>query len=53
MLKSGEKLQKFLTVLITWGLLLSVFLAYEQYFVKSQRASRTPRDKRAIRSGST
>ena len=31
-------MQKFLTVSITWGLLLSVFLAYEQYFVKSQRA---------------
>jgi hypothetical protein len=37
MLKSGEKLQKLLTLLITWGLLLTVFLGYEQYFVKSQQ----------------
>jgi hypothetical protein len=37
MLKSGEKLQKLLTLLITWGLLLTVFFGYEQYFVKSQQ----------------
>jgi hypothetical protein len=48
MLKSGEKLQKFLTVLITWGLLLSVFLAYEQYFVKSQRAFLVEREFNAL-----
>jgi hypothetical protein len=37
MLKFGEKLQKLLTLLITWALLLAFFLVYEGYFVKGQR----------------
>src|SRR5260370_18418001 len=48
MLKSGEKLQKFVTVLITWGIVLSVFLAYEQYFVKRQRAFLIEREFNAL-----
>lgn len=38
MQKRGEKLQKAITVLITWGLLLFLFIAYERYFVTSQEA---------------
>ena len=37
MLKSGEKLQKLLTLLITWAVLLAFFFVYEAYFVKGQR----------------
>ena len=37
MLNSGDKLQKLLTVLFTWVLLLALFFAYEGYFVKSQK----------------
>src|SRR5713101_2463337 len=37
MLKSSQKLQKLLTLLITWAVLLAFFLAYEGYFVKGQR----------------
>jgi hypothetical protein len=38
MRKTGEKFQKAITVLITWGLLLSLFVAYERYFVTGQEA---------------
>jgi hypothetical protein len=37
MLKSGDRLQKLLTLLITWAVLLALFFAYEEYFVKGQR----------------
>jgi hypothetical protein len=37
MLKSGEKLLKLLTLLITWAVLLALFFAYEEYFVRGQR----------------
>ena len=37
MLKSGERLQKLLTLLITWAVLLAFFFAYDGYFVKGQR----------------
>src|SRR5436305_15317724 len=36
--KTGKNFQKAITVLITWGLLLSLFLAYERYFVTGQEA---------------
>jgi hypothetical protein len=38
MRQTGEKLNKAITVLITWGLLLSLFVAYERYFVSGQEA---------------
>src|SRR5215470_3001927 len=38
MLKSGEKLQKLLMLLITWTLLLAGFVAYQQYFVEHQES---------------
>src|SRR5436305_259917 len=38
MLKSGEKLQKLLMLLITWALLLAAFVVYQQYFVKGQES---------------
>ncbi|HZT35979.1 MAG TPA: hypothetical protein VFA15_08665, partial [Nitrososphaera sp.] len=38
MLKSGEKLQKLLMLLITWTVLLAGFVAYQQYFVKHQES---------------
>jgi hypothetical protein len=34
--KSGDKLQKLLILLVTWGLLLVFFVAYEIYFVHGQ-----------------
>src|SRR6266403_3332716 len=37
MLKSGDKIQKLLTVFITWTVLVIIFLGYEQYFVNGQR----------------
>jgi hypothetical protein len=37
MLKSGEKLQKLLTLLVIWAVLIGFFFVYEGYFVKSQR----------------
>src|ERR1700751_3540400 len=37
MLKSGEKLQKLLSLLITWAVLLAFFFAYDGYFVNGQR----------------
>jgi hypothetical protein len=37
MLESGEKLQKLLTLLITWAVLLAFFFAYDGHFVKGQR----------------
>ena len=37
MLKSGEKLQKLLTLLIIWAVLVAFFFVYEGYFVKGQR----------------
>jgi hypothetical protein len=36
--KTGEKLQTLITVLITWGLLLALFIVYESYFVRTQQA---------------
>src|SRR5436309_6299447 len=38
MLKSGEKLQKLIMLLITWALLLAAFVVYQQYFVKGQES---------------
>jgi hypothetical protein len=37
MLKSGDKIQKLLTVFITWAALVILFLGYEQYFVNRQK----------------
>jgi hypothetical protein len=37
MLKPGEKLQRLLTLLITWAVLLALFLAYNRYFVTGQK----------------
>jgi hypothetical protein len=34
--KSGDKLQKLVTLLVTWGLLLVLFVGYEMYFVRGQ-----------------
>src|SRR3954465_606192 len=34
--KSGDKLQRLLTVFITWAALAISFIAYEQYFVHRQ-----------------
>jgi len=34
--KAGDKLQKLLMLLITWGLLLVFFVGYEIYFVRGQ-----------------
>jgi hypothetical protein len=35
--KSGEKLQKVLILLVTWGLLLVFFVGYEVYFVRGEQ----------------
>ena len=35
-MKSGDKLQKLLILLVTWGLLLVFFVGYEIYFVRGQ-----------------
>jgi hypothetical protein len=48
MLKSGEKLQKLLILLITWALLLVCFVAYQQYFVKRQESFFRERGFRAL-----
>ncbi|HEV2961570.1 MAG TPA: hypothetical protein VG649_07080, partial [Candidatus Angelobacter sp.] len=48
MLKSSEKLQKLLTVLITWAVLLACFVAYQQYFVKRQESFFRQRGFRAL-----
>ena len=37
MLKRGERLQKLLTLLVTWAALLACFIVYEQYYVKGQQ----------------
>src|SRR6266481_1373927 len=37
MQKPGDKLQKLITVLITWAALLGFFFAFESYFVAGQR----------------
>jgi hypothetical protein len=37
MLKPGDKLQKLLTLLVTWAVLVLLFFVYEEYFVKGQR----------------
>src|SRR3954470_16459429 len=34
--KSGDKLQRLLTVFVTWAVLAISFIAYEQYFVHRQ-----------------
>jgi hypothetical protein len=40
LLKPGEKTQRVITVLVTWGVLLAVFGVYEWSFVKTQREFR-------------
>ena len=36
MLKTGEKIRRFLTVFITWAVLVMSFLGYEKYFVNRE-----------------
>ena len=35
-MKPGDKLQKLVTLLVTWGLLLVLFVGYEMYFVRGE-----------------
>src|SRR4051794_38055252 len=37
MLKTGDKLQKLIILIITWASLLALFIAYERYFVSNQQ----------------
>ena len=37
MLKTGDKLQKLIILIVTWASLLALFIAYERYFVNSQQ----------------
>jgi hypothetical protein len=37
MLKTGDKLQKLIILIVTWASLLALFIAYERYFVSSQQ----------------
>ncbi len=37
MLKTGDKLQKLIILIVTWASLLVIFIAYERYFVSSQQ----------------
>src|ERR1700747_1785300 len=48
MLKSADKLRKFVTLLFTWALLAGFFLAYDTYFVAGQKQFLIEREFRTL-----
>jgi hypothetical protein len=46
--KPSEKLRRIILLLVTWGVLFGFFIAYENYYVDSQRQYLIERDFRTL-----